>query len=228
MRLLAIEDDKKIIDNLAVILKIAWPHIQFFSARRADTGMQMFNECNADILLLDIGLPDASGLDILKQIRRTSNTPIIILSALGEEKDVVLGLELGANDYVSKPFRQMELIARIRKLTRNDVQSDANTSARSNNLRFGSTIRQLFYQDQEISLTRNEGRLVNKLLQEVNKAVTYESLSMAIWGDYHISMRPSLKVYVKNIRNKFARVGIRDNLIINIPQIGYMLVDERK
>ncbi|PKH47751.1 DNA-binding response regulator [Dehalococcoides mccartyi] len=226
MKILMIEDDQKIIENVDLILKIAWPDICFLASKRADGGIKLFNKEKPDLVIVDICLPDTSGFEVIKQIRSMSSVPVLILSALAEERDVVRGLELGANDYISKPFRQMELIARIRNLTRKSVFPDEDLSIKSQNIRFGLSIRQIYYNESEIQLTRTEGRILHKLLQKKNKVVTYQELSNELWGDALQTAIPSIKVYIKHLREKLGDDSLSYKIIQNIPQVGYMLVDQ--
>jgi two-component system KDP operon response regulator KdpE len=118
MKILVVDDDKRILESLSMTFKLCWPDANVSSTRLGEEGIQMIYEFTPDIAILDLGLPDISGFDVLKQIRQFSGVPVIILTIRGEEVDIVTGLGLGANDYIVKPFRQMELIARIKANTR--------------------------------------------------------------------------------------------------------------
>ncbi|MEQ4489140.1 MAG: response regulator transcription factor [Dehalococcoides mccartyi] len=225
MKILMIEDDHKIIENVDLILKITWPDIIFIVSKRADSGIKLFNKEKPDLVIVDICLPDTNGFEVIKQIRAVSAVPILILSVLSEERDVVRGLELGANDYIPKPFRQMEFIARIRNLTRKSAFPDEDLSIKSRNIRFGLSIRQVYYNGREIQLTRTEGRILHKLLERRNKVVSYQELSNELWGDALPTAIPSIKVYIKHLREKLGDDSLCYKIIQNIPQVGYMLVD---
>lgn len=226
MKILMFEDDQKIIENVNLILKMAWQDIEFRAVKKAKDGIELFHKEKPDLIIVDICLPDSNGFEVVKRIRDSSSVPILILSVLSDEKDIVRGLELGANDYVTKPFRQMELIARIRNLVRKIALPDEDLSVSSKNIRFGNSIRQAYYNGKEMSLTRTEGLILHNLVKNKNSVVSYQTLSSELWGDSLQSALPSLKVYVKRLRRKLGDNSSPPKVIQNIPQIGYMLVDK--
>lgn len=112
-KVLMIEDDQGIVDSVSVNFRLHWPEAQLIATSLGEEGIELAKTINPDIIILDIGLPDTSGFNVLKQIRLFSSIPIVILSVRVEEADIKTGLELGANDYIAKPFRQMELLKRL-------------------------------------------------------------------------------------------------------------------
>ena len=109
MKVLVIEDDKTIIDVVTLTFRVGWPDTEIIPVRLGQKGLEKVETESPDLVILDLGLPDISGLDVLKEIRVFSSVPVIILTVRASESDIVRGLELGADDYVVKPFRQMEL-----------------------------------------------------------------------------------------------------------------------
>ena len=118
MKLLMIDDDPNIVETVSLGLQLRWPEAELVSAQLGEKGIEMVKSEAPDIVILDLGLPDISGFEVLKRVRSFSNVPIIILTVCGEESAKVKGLDLGADDYMVKPYRLMELVARIRRLMR--------------------------------------------------------------------------------------------------------------
>ena len=113
-----IDDDPGVVEVVSLGLEVRWPEAELVSAHLGEKGIEMVKSEAPDIVILDLGLPDISGFEVLKRVRSFSNVPIIILTVCGEESAMVKGLDLGADDYMVKPYRLMELVARIRRLMR--------------------------------------------------------------------------------------------------------------
>ena len=118
MKVLIIEDDRDIVDVIKLAFDIRWPDAKIVSTHLGERGIELVEEESPDVVILDLGLVDVSGFDALKRIRMFSNVPVLILTVRAEESDIVRGLEWGADDYMVKPFRQLELLSRIRALVR--------------------------------------------------------------------------------------------------------------
>ena len=118
MRILIIEDDQSIVEAISLALQIIWPDAKLLSTHLGEKGIELLQSENPDVIILDLGLPDISGFEVLKRVRLFSEVPILILTVRSDEADIVKGLEWGADDYVIKPFRQMELLSRIKLVTR--------------------------------------------------------------------------------------------------------------
>jgi DNA-binding response OmpR family regulator len=118
MKILVIEDDQQIVEAITLAFQIRWPEAKLVSTQQGEKGIELVESEKPDIVILDLGLPDINGYDVLKQIRMFSDIPILILTARTEESDIVKGLEWGADDYMIKPFHQLELLSRIKALTR--------------------------------------------------------------------------------------------------------------
>ncbi len=118
MKVLIIEDDENIVESLALSLKMRWPDVEISSTAMGEDGLQLVETITPDIVILDLGLPDINGFEVLRQVRMFSDVPVIILSVLGDEDDIVRGLEMDADDYIVKPFKKMEFLARVKSLVR--------------------------------------------------------------------------------------------------------------
>jgi two-component system KDP operon response regulator KdpE len=177
-----------------------------------------------DIVILDLGLPDINGYDVLKQIRMFSDIPVLILTARTEESDIVKGLEWGADDYMIKPFRQLELLSRIKALTRRRSNADNETPLAVGPLNFNPSTGQLNYNDKEISLTPTEGRILHHLMRNAGQVVTHSSLADAVWGEDYPGAVDSLKVYIRRLREKLETEPQQPQLILTKAGIGYLMI----
>jgi len=124
MKLLVVEDDEELIEAISLAFQIRWPEAQIISTRSGKKGVEQVESESPDIVILDLGLPDINGFDVLRKIRLFSQVPIIIVSVRAEEADIIKGLEWGADDYIIKPFRQLELLARIKAQVRRQGQPE--------------------------------------------------------------------------------------------------------
>ncbi|XUX01473.1 MAG: response regulator transcription factor [Dehalogenimonas sp.] len=218
-----IEDDSEILDVLSTIFQISCPNVRIQSASSGKRGIETIGTMDPDLVLLDLGLPDVNGFQVLKEIRGFSDVPVIILSARGDEGDVVRGLTLGANDYIIKPFRHMELLARVRRLLTKKQFAEEDLSISCGNFRFGSSIHELWCNNSRVNLTTSEGRLIHSLMKHVNKVVSYEQLSDLLWGEYYPGAQASLKSYVLRIRKKIEMDPKNPQNLLNSPNQGYLL-----
>ncbi len=223
MKVLIIEDDPGSIEIVSLIFKVSRPDIQLFSAIFGKVGVDIVKKENPDIVILDLGLPDIDGFEVIKRLRLFSNIPIIVLTVRGEENDVVKALELGANEYMIKPFRQLEFLARINNAI---CKSDALQEKPYLNLglyKFDVSKRKLIYNDKTIYLTNTESQILYHLIINKNKIVTYDSFYENLWGDYCPGEENALRVHIQRLRKKISSATGEKNLIITKQGIGYML-----
>lgn len=224
MKALMIEDDPQIVDSVGWAFRMRWPDMEFLSTDSGNQGIAIAREQRPDIIILDLGLPDISGFEALKGVRRFSDIPIIVLTARKEEFDIVKGLEAGADDYLVKPFRQMELLSRIKALLRRSSTSSPESSLSAGNLRLSPATGILHFEDREISLTRTEEIIMNKLMQHQGDVVTYATLAEALWNDYYPDCVAALRVYIRQLRQKIEEDMNDPKIILNKHGIGYILV----
>ena len=173
MKILIIEDDENIVDYIRNVFQIGWPKAKIISTHLGQRGIELVGREAPDVVILDLGLPDLDGFEVLKQIRLFSSVLIIILSVRGEEPDVVKGLGLGADEYVVKPFRQLELLARVRALARRQKPLKQDLSIVYGPLRFGYSLCDVVYGEGEITLTNTEGRILYELMAKKGGVVTH-------------------------------------------------------
>ena len=200
--LLFVEDDDSI--RLALRLALEDEGYEVREAPNGRAGLDAFNEREPDLVLLDIGLPDGSGLDVCRGLRATSSVPIIILSARGEEADRVVGLELGADDYVVKPFSAREVIARIRAVLRRTAAPVAapDGPVEIGSVRLDPARRSVSFDGKEVELARKEFDLLTLLMREAGTVVKRERLIDEVWDVNWFGSTKTLDVHVGALRKK--------------------------
>lgn len=222
MKVLLIEDDREIVDAITLAFKIRWPEAEVAHTRLGGKGIELAESEAPDIVIIDLGLPDISGFDVLREIRSFSNVPTIILTVRADEADVVKGLEWGADDYIIKPFRQLELLARVKSLIRRQYPSEVEQLV-CGPLRLNTTTGQLHQNSKEIALTVTENHILGHLMKNVGHIVTHSSLAEAVWGDDYPGAADSLKVHIRRLREKIEDNPSRPKLILTRTGVGYFL-----
>ena len=186
-----------------------------------------FESPGTSLVLLDLGLPDIDGIDLLKILRKRMHLPILIISARNNEEEKVMALDLGADDYVTKPFGTNELLARIRTALRHQNVHPENLSIVENNALKIDFDKQLVYKDgREIHLTKNEYRILALMFRELGKVVTYQTLMTEVWGPYSNDSQ-TLRVNMSNIRKKIETDTLKPEYLITEIGVGYRLRDHR-
>lgn len=226
-KILIVEDEAKIARFLELELK----HEGYEVAHAADgrTGLEMALQKDVDLVLLDIMLPGLSGIEVCRRVRMESQVPIIMLTAKDDVTDKVAGLDMGADDYMTKPFAIEELLARIRvALTRHSVKAQA--EAEKEKLSFGAlalntAAHSCEYNGEELTLTKKEYDLLECLLRNKNVAMSREQLLSQVWGYEYMGDTNVVDVYVRYLRQKIDdKYGI--HMIETIRGIGYMIKEE--
>ena len=223
MKVLIIEDDQAIVEAISLALQISWTESKIVSTHSGEKGIELVESENPDVVILDLGLPDISGFDVLKQVRLFSTVPILILTVRSDEADIVKGLEWGADDYMVKPFRQMELLSRIKLVTRRRGSLVEEAPLVCGQLRFDPGMWQLFYGENEISLTPTEGSILSHLMRNVGRVVTHSSLAEALWGMDYPDAADNLRVHIRRLRTKLEADPSHPQIILTKSGIGYLL-----
>ena len=232
-KILLVDDDIELTDLLAEVLRLTG-----FEVEIANNGQEALDKLNSShqLVLLDVMMPVLNGIETLKKIRQTSNVPVMMLTARGEEIDRVLGLELGADDYLPKPFNDRELVARIKAILRrvSPSESSQNSTALSseeNTLEFcglvlHSGLQQASYKGQDLGLTGSEFALLHKLVLRPGQIVSREELSMNVLVKHLSPFDRSIDMHMSNLRKKLPE---RDNGLPWLKTLrgrGYLLVCE--
>lgn len=223
-KILIIEDEANIRNFLKTLLTTN--NYQVFIAENAVQGKMMFKSHCPDLVLLDLGLPDMDGLNLLKEIREESPTPIIVLSARFDERDKVTALDLGANDYVTKPFGTAELQARIRTAIRNSNPFMGNVTQgkfQSGDMEIDYDERKVFLAGEELKFTQTEYNIVALLARRAGRVLTYGEIIQAIWGADDVGSTKKLQVNMANIRKKMGVKPGTNKYIQNELSIGYRM-----
>jgi len=222
-RVLMIEDDYEIVDSVALNFRLRWPAAELISTALGEEGIEMVESEEPDVVILDLGLPDISGFEVLRQIRLFSSVPVVILTVKEDEGDMVKGLEWGADDYVVKPFRQTELLARLKVQLRKRTAPDEEAPIVCGSLRLDPSTFQMTRGGEEISLTIVEGRILEHLMRNAGHVVTHASLAEAVWGEDYPRAVDSLRVYIRYLRQKLEQDPSHPKLILTKAGVGYSL-----
>ena len=200
-KILIVEDEANIRSFIKANLETS--DYQVLCAETCALGMMMYASHHPDLIVLDLGLPDRDGLDLIQKVRESDTVPIIVLSARANERDKVEALDLGANDYITKPFGTEELLARIRAVLRSHRHSK-----------------------EEIDLTQTEYNIMAFLSVHAGKVLTYAAIIRAVWGYSDYGSVKKLQVNMKNIRKKMGVTPGEKRYIINELGVGYRMLAE--
>ncbi len=228
-KILLVEDDENIQTMLSSMLESVG--YQVIDARCCQIGVTLASSYIPDLIILDLGLPDMDGLELLRQVRQESLTPIIVLSARTAEADKVAAFDLGANDYVTKPFGAAEFLARVRSALRFSRHRAEEGMLSGGKFQVGDmTIaydaRQVFVGGAEIKLTQTEYNILAYLSQYSGKVMTYSAIIKAIWG---VSTEGSIKRLQVNMANIRKKLGVRpgeNRYIVNELGVGYRMLSD--
>ena len=225
MRILVVEDDLDVADFISLALKIGWPGIEVSVAQTGQKGISLAASDHPDIVTIDLGLPDISGFEVIKAIRAVSKVPIIVLTVRGEERDIVKGLELGADEYVVKPFGQMELIARVRALIRRQQEAREDSPLVSSKLSLDVSKRTVRCENREALLTGIECAILKILMGRESVITSHAAIAEKIWGKSDYPEAPdAIKVHVRHLREKIEADPGNPRIILTRFGVGYYFV----
>jgi len=224
-RILVVDDEPSIRRSLQVHLE--GKGYVVLTASSGEQAMEKFSQQSSDVVIADLILPGMDGIELTRKIRETSNVPIIVLSAIGEDEKKVEALELGADDYVTKPFNMEELGARIRALLRRSTKSHGTEAAlRSGDLYVNFERREVKVNGEPVKLTPKEYDLLMCLSQSTGTVLTHRMLLTAIWGPAHGEEAQYLRVFVSQLRKKLGEDPARPRYIQTDPGVGYRFSSE--
>jgi two-component system KDP operon response regulator KdpE len=224
MKILIVDDDRSIVEAVSIGLELQWNDIQVLIAPDGEKGLDLFIKESPDLTLLDVNMPRMSGWEMLKRVREFSDAPVIMLTARGEEMDKVKGLELGADDYLTKPFSHLELFARIKAVLRR-ADSVAPVSALpsfvSGDLAVNFDSREVTVDGKPVKLTPTEYNLLYLLVRNAGRVLPFETLLTKVWGDEYRGETDYLKTYVSRLRRKLGDNPDHPRYIITERGAGY-------
>jgi two-component system response regulator RegX3 len=218
---LIVEDEDSYVDALTVGLKREGFLVH--AARDGVSALQLFDAVRPDLVLLDVMLPRMSGLDVCREIRAKSRVPIIMVTAKGSEIDTVVGLEVGADDYVTKPFRLRELVARMRAALRRvpHAEPESEDAFEVGELRLDAARHEVLLRGRSIALPLKEFELLALLMANVGRVLTREVLIDRVWGPYYVGDTKTLDVHIKRLRSKIEDDPASPTRIKTIRGLGY-------
>ena len=222
-----IEDEPQIRKFLRATL--AGQGYRLFEATTGADGVVEVGSRQPDVVIVDLGLPDMDGLDVIRRVREWTDVPVIVLSARGQERDKVVALDAGADDYVSKPFGAGELLARIRVALRRTAGAshEADDAVfKVGELRVDLLHRQVLVKGKEIHLTPIEYKLLTMLVRHAGKVVMYQQLLREVWGPAHTEQAHYARVYMAHLRHKLEAEPARPRYLLTEPGVGYRLASE--
>jgi two-component system response regulator VicR len=227
MKVLVIEDDPGIIEVVSLCFQLRWSGTTVISAANGHKGIDLVETESPDVVILDIGLPDMDGYQVLREIRRFSDVPVLMLTVRGEDTDVAKGLELGADDYITKPFSHIELIARVQAVLRraqgvNVTDEERPFIAGKLSVDFGRN--EVMMNGQPIKLTSTERKLLYYLIRNEGRILSHESLLAKVWGDTYIDARDLLRVHIQHLRQKLEDNAENPTIIVTEHGIGYKFI----
>ena len=225
MKALVITNDPQAKESVSVSLSLRWPQISLVHCNIGAEGLEKAGTEYPDIVLLDRGLSDMDSYDVLAQIRTFSNVPVILVSSNGTETELVRGLELGADDYIVKPFGCMELMARIRAILRRTSSDEPLLPINLNHgqLFIDFRAQEVTLDGVEIKLTPTEYRLLALLATNIGRAVSHQDLVEKVWGEEYLITPNVLKVHIHRLRRKLGQNDQHPDLIITAGCKGYKL-----
>ncbi|HTQ06698.1 MAG TPA: response regulator [Polyangiaceae bacterium] len=195
-----------------------------WEAGTVEEGLSAFAARSPQVVLLDLGLPDGEGFEVVERIRDSSGVPIVVISARGDERDQVRALDSGANDYVTKPFREAELFARVRAALRGAARVSRHAETLTiGPLRIHCYERRVYMNDVEIELTPTEYNLLNALAREAGRVITHRQLLRQVWGPEFVEDVQYLRVFMKQLRHKLEPNPTKPQLLVTTPGVGYRL-----
>jgi two-component system, OmpR family, KDP operon response regulator KdpE len=202
---------------------------RLFEATSGADGVVEVGSRQPDVVIVDLGLPDMDGVDVIRRIREWTATPIIVLSARGQERDKVTALDAGADDYVSKPFGSGELLARIRVALRHRVGASHGADDvvfTVGELHVDLVRRQVRVGDKDVHLTPIEYKLLTALVRHAGKVVTHQQLLREVWGPAHTEQAHYARVYMAHLRHKLETQPARPRYLLTEAGVGYRLATE--
>jgi len=224
-KILIVEDEPTIIDSIQYALETDGFDVSCLSS--GNPVMQLLSEKKMDLIILDIGLPDINGLELCKVIRKTYTIPIIFLTARADEVDRVVGLEIGADDYVVKPFSPRELTARVkavlRRVSNSNAQVPSPKALQPKTFQINESKRRITYFDSPIELSRYEYDILKTFIQRPGQVYTRDQLMDLVWDEPEASMDRTVDAHIKNIRAKLKSINSEIEPIVTHRGTGYSL-----
>ncbi|MFC1946773.1 response regulator transcription factor [Chloroflexota bacterium] len=227
MKVVVVDDSPDIIEVVSLCFQLRWSNAELSSASTGSKGLELIEAESPDIVILDIGLPDMEGFEVLKEIRRFSQVPVIMLTVRAEDTDVARSLEMGADDYITKPFSHIELVARVQAVLRRSQGAAVSSGERpfsSGNLFIDFTGNEVKVDGKSVKLTSTELKLLYLLVRNEGRLVTHEGLLSKVWGETYSDARDLLRVHIQHLRQKLDDSVEAPNIIVTEHGMGYKFI----
>ena len=226
MRILAVDDEPEVVDVVRLCFNLRWPEAEVIAAGTGQEALTAIEEQAPDLVLLDIMLPDMDGFEVCEEARRFSDVPIIMLTARDAEVERVRGLEMGADDYITKPFSHLELLARSRAVLRRyqNQPPAVGETYEAGNFQMDYGTRRVTVGDKQVRLTPIEYGLLYHLTRNAGRVMPHRTLLAKVWGREYTSELDYLKVYIRRLRHKLGEEVDANIAIESERGVGYRLV----
>jgi len=226
MRILAVDDEPEVVDVVRLCFNLRWPDAEVIAAGTGQEALTAIEEQAPDLVLLDIMLPDMDGFEVCEEVRRFSDVPIIMLTARDAEVERVRGLEMGADDYITKPFSHLELLARSRAVLRRyqNQPPAVGETYEAGNFQMDYGTRRVTVGDKQVRLTPIEYGLLYHLTRNAGRVMPHRTLLAKVWGREYTSELDYLKVYIRRLRHKLSEEVDANIAIESERGVGYRLV----
>jgi len=205
MRILVVDDEPDLIESVRLGFELQWREIELLEAGTGEAALDRVEQDHPDIVLLDIGLPDTDGFEVLRQIRAFSDVPVVMLTARDDAMDKVKGLELGADDYITKPFNHLELMARVKAVLRRlsmPTPTSRAPSFRAGDLEVDFAGHEARLRGERLDLTPTEYKLLYHIVRNAGHVLQHGTLLAKVWGREYVDEVDYLRVYVRRLRDK--------------------------
>ncbi len=205
MKILIVDDEPDVIESVRLGFTLQWREVDVLGAATGEAGLDAIEQDRPDIVLLDVGLPDIDGFEALRQIRAFSDVPVVMLTARDDSMDKVKGLELGADDYVTKPFNHLELLARVKAVMRRlEMPAPASRapSFRAGDLEVDFARQEARLRGERLDLTPTEYKLLYHLVRNAGHILPHGTLLVKVWGREYVDEVDYVRVYIRRLRDK--------------------------
>ena len=227
MRILVVDDEPDLIESVRLGFELQWREIELLEAGTGETALDRVEQDHPDIVLLDIGLPDIDGFEVLRRIRAFSDVPVVMLTARDDAMDKVKGLELGADDYITKPFNHLELMARVKAVLRRLAMPTPTSRApsfRAGELEVDFAAQEARLDGERLDLTPTEYKLLYHLVRNAGHVLPHGTLLAKVWGREYLDEVDYLRVYVRRLREKLRDDPDRPRYIRTERGLGYRFI----
>ncbi len=226
MKVVVIDDSSEIIEVVTLCFQLRWSGATVVGASNGAKGLELIEAESPDVVILDVGLPDMDGFQVIREIRQFSQVPVIMLTVRDEDSDVARGLELGADDYITKPFSHVELMARVQAVLRR-VKGQPVTGERpfvSGKLSVDFASNEVHVNGKLVKLTSTETKLLHYLIRNEGRLLSHENLLAKVWGAEYQDTRDLVRVHIQHLRQKLEDSAESPKIIVTEHGMGYKFV----